>query len=374
MIWLAWRQFRAQALVTVGLLIVFAAVVLVTGLHLRDVYSTLGGSRCAARSDCTALFTHDRTLAGVLGPALLAIPALLGMFWGAPLVARELENGTYRLAWTQSITRRHWLVVRVMLIGTTALVVAGLATWLVTWWFAPLDAVHMKLLHPAVFAARGIVTIGYSEFTFALGIATGALLRRTLPAMAVTLAGFVAALGGVTFWVLPHLPYVSRAIERDRLGHGIAFNPTDTGITTAPLRHLVPNEWILSTTVVDRVGHPIGLARVHRLLQRACPADGPLTSNGRVKAHEMNGLGSHCDHWISAHLRLLVTYQGPSHYWPLQAIDTTIFLTAAVLILAATVWRTGRRTSRKPSGSTPRARPADPLTPQVLSADTHGRQ
>ena len=98
MTWVAWRQFRTQALVTLGLLAALALLVLATGLHLRDVYSSLGGAQCGARNDCTALSGHDKALADLLGPALLAIPALLGMFWGAPLVAREFENGTHRLA------------------------------------------------------------------------------------------------------------------------------------------------------------------------------------------------------------------------------------------------------------------------------------
>ena len=115
------------------------------------------------------------------------------MFWGAPLLARELESGTYRLAWTQTVTRRRWLSVRVALVGVAALAVAGLASWLVSWWFAPLDAVNMNRFDPSVFTARGVVAIGYAGFAFALGVAAGALTRRTLPAMATTLLGFVAA-------------------------------------------------------------------------------------------------------------------------------------------------------------------------------------
>src|SRR6202035_534493 len=111
MIWVAWRQFRTQALVALGLLGAFAVLVLVTGIHLHEVYDSLGGARCnAANLDCSALIGHEKVLASLLGPILLAIPALLGMFWGAPLLARELESGTYRLAWTQSVTRRRWLL------------------------------------------------------------------------------------------------------------------------------------------------------------------------------------------------------------------------------------------------------------------------
>ena len=135
----------------------------------------------------------------MLGPALIAIPALLGMFLGAPLVARELESGTFRLA-TQSVTRRRWLAVRFALVGGAALVVAGAASWLVTWWFAPLDAVNMNRFDPSVFTARGVVAIGYAGFAFALGVAAGALTRRTLPAIGATLLGFAGTRIAFTFW------------------------------------------------------------------------------------------------------------------------------------------------------------------------------
>jgi hypothetical protein len=54
-IWVAWRQFRMKALVTLGLLAAFTVLVLVTGLHVRDIYNSLGGARCSAPNvDCTA--------------------------------------------------------------------------------------------------------------------------------------------------------------------------------------------------------------------------------------------------------------------------------------------------------------------------------
>jgi hypothetical protein len=51
---------------------------------------------------------------------------------------------------------------------------------------------------------------------------------------------------------------------------------------------------------------------------------------------------------LSHQLHLLVTYQPTSHYWPLQALETGIFLAAALVLIGATVWRVGRRTARKP--------------------------
>jgi hypothetical protein len=354
MIWVAWRQFRTQALVTLALLAAFAVLVLVTGLHLRDIYNSLGGAHCGVRGDCGALIDQDRTLPDVLGPTLLAIPALLGMFWGAPLLARELESGTYRLAWTQTVTRRHWLLVRVALVGVAALAVAGLASWLVSWWFAPLDAVNMNRFDPGVFTERGIVAIGYAGFAFALGVAAGALTRRTLPAMAATLLGFVAARIAFTLLVRPHLLPPRESLFPLTLGKSVELLPSASGLSVFAGVPPLPNAWAISATLVDHAHRALSTAQLHDLLLHTCPT---VTRPG--KGEELTeGAFLSCSRALSRHVQMLVAYQPPSHYWPLQALETVIFLTAALALIGATVWRVGRHATRKPAE--PRGRTANP--------------
>ncbi len=380
MIWVAWRQFRTQALVTLGLLAAFTVLVLVTGLHLRDVYHSLGGAHCHARNDCTALGPHDKPLADVLGPALLAIPALLGMFWGAPLIARELETGTYRLAWTQSVTRCRWLSVRVALVGVAALAVAGLASWLVSWWFAPLDAVNLNRFNPSVFTARGVVAIGYTAFAFALGVATGALTRRTLPAMAATLLGFGGARVAVTFWVRPHLLSATKVLVSVTFGNGVGFVSSASGVSIAPNLSPIPNAWVISAALVDRAHHAVSAARLHGLLVRACPAIAaglpqPTGSAPKGPKGPAGGAVLACEQRLSHHLQQLVTYQPPGHYWPLQALETGIFLAAAFALIGAAIWRVGRRTARKPAAREPGERTANPVAEQTgVHARGHQRE
>jgi hypothetical protein len=372
MIWLACRQFRTQALVTLGVLIAFAVLVLVTGLHLRDVYSSLGGAHCAARNDCTRLSGHDTTLADLLGPALLAIPALLGMFWGAPLVARELESGTYRLAWTQSVTRRRWLTARFAIVGVAALAVAGLASWLVSWWFAPLDAVNMNRLDPSVFDTRGIVAIGYAGFALTLGIAAGTLMRRTLPAMAVTLLGFAAARIAFPLWVRPHLLQVKDVLFPLTVGQGVGFIPTPSGrVNVFAGSPRFANAWFISAKLVDHAQQPLSDARLHAALVRYCPtlASGLAKYPAGVGKSPAGLTGTFfmpCLHALSRHVQLLAAYQPPSHYWPLQALETGIFLAAAFGLIGAALWRVGLRAVRKPAIGEPGARTASPLALEVV--------
>ena len=358
-------------------------LVLVTGLHLRDVYSSLGGAQCNARNDCTTLSGHDKQLADLLGPALLAIPALLGMFWGAPLVAREIESGTYRLAWTQGVTRRHWLSIRVALVGVAALIVAGLASWLVSWWFAPLDSVNMNRFDPSVFTARGIVAIGYAGFAFALGVATGTLTRRTLSAMAATLLGFIAARIAFTLWARPHLLASRHGLFSLTQGQGVGFlgTPSTVSVVASPPR--IPNAWAISAALVDRAHHALNTAQLHDLLVRTCPtmAAGLPQSPGAGATKGPAGLEGGaflpCLHALSHHLQLLVTYQPPSHYWALQALEAAIFLAAAFALIGATVWRVGRRAARKPPAGEPGERTASPLALEAATetgVHARGRQ
>ena len=292
MIWVAWRQFRTQALVDAR------PARRVRRARARDGPAPARRLQLARRRALQrarrlrGAGIHDKALADLLGPALLAIPALLGMFWGAPLVARELESGTYRLAWTQSVTRRRWLSVRVALVGVAALAVAGLASWLVSWWFAPLDAVNMNRFDPSVFTARGVVAIGYAGFAFALGVATGTLTRRTLPAMAATLLGFVAARIAFTLWVRPHLLPTKHVLvpadgrEGPRRSSG-ARRASASPAGAPP----IPNAWMVSAAVVDRAHHALSTAQLHDSARPHLPDDRGPRRTPAVPARAAAGVG-----------------------------------------------------------------------------------
>ena len=314
---------------------------------------------------------HERVLSALLGPALLIVPLLIGMFWGAPLLAREFETGSYRLVWTQSITRTRWLVVKIAIVGLVALAVAGLASWLVSWWYAPLDKFNMNRFDPSVFTERGIVAIGYTGFALAVGLAAGAIQRRTLPAMAATVVSFIAARIIFTFWIRPHLLPAAHASQQLGGGNaGIAGPQPVSLFATSPT---IVNAWVYSGTIVDNAGNAPSAGRIHALLVARCPqiVSGaglpPGSGPGKAAASPsvLNALFSKCMSNLSEQLHLLVAYQPTSHYWPLQALETGIFLTAALALVGATVWRVGRRTARKPAAGEPRERTANP---PVLSA------
>lgn len=360
MIRVALRQFRTEAITGFGLLAAFAIVLAVTGPHLAHVYDDFE-TTCKAARDCTTapnpVLNVDKSLQSAL-PYIVAIaPALVGLFFGAPLVARELETGTFRLAWTQSVTRRRWLVVKLGVVGIAAMAIGGLLTWLTNWWASPLDAVNRNRFGVANFSFHGIAPIGYAAFAFALGVTAGVLLRRTIAAMAVTGAGFAAARLAVTYWVRPNLASPVRESLPLSSGDGPGFlvggphgnlmalgasisssTPAagDVALTGSPALN-VPNGWVYSTSVVDKTGH----APTSQYLIHACPVFGPVSkqmaAGGSPSAPSTAQLHA-CVAKLSAMLHTVLTYQPASRFWPFQWAEMGIFLAAALVLCGLTFW------------------------------------
>ena len=204
MIWLTWRQFRAEAAVALGALAAVAIALAITGPHIVHIYDTAVVA-CRASRGCSAaqsaFLRYDPLLHGGLNLLVIFAPGLIGMFWGAPPVARETETGTFRLARTEGVTRKHWLAAKLGGVGLASMAAAGLLSLMATWWASPIDRVNANRLSPGVFAARDTVPVSYA---FAVGVTAGLIIRRTVPALAATLAAFFGARLAMTYWVRPH--------------------------------------------------------------------------------------------------------------------------------------------------------------------------
>jgi hypothetical protein len=342
MIWLTWRQFRAQAWVTATGLAAVAVALAATGAHLSALYAASGVSACQAHLDCGSLAASfvNQTKGSPLYSALFyggvvilyVVPALIGTFWGAPLVTHELETGTFRLAWTQSVTRARWLAVKLALIGATAIVTCGLLSLVITWWASPIDhslglGGSLNRLTPLLFGARGIAPVGYAAFAFALGVTLGVLIHRTLPAMAGTLAVFTAALVTMALWVRPHLiaPLSATSAFNGAGNYGMMIGQNGyTVITPAPN---MPGAWVVSSQVINASGHVF-----------TGPAPSACVSSSSTEQTCQSALGA-------LHLRQLVVYQPASRYWPLQGYETAIFLALALALAWVCFWCIRRRIS-----------------------------
>ncbi len=345
------HQFRLQAAIAAVALAAAAILLAITGRQLVHLYDTLVVP-CAAQGNCDAaqhtFLRHQLLLQNLLGPFLMVAPALLGIFWGAPLVARELETGTYRLAWTQSVARNRWLAVKLALLGFASMVVAGLLSLMVTWWFSPFDKVTVNRFLPGVFDTRGIVSIGYAVFGFMVGVTAGVLLRRTLPAMGITLAAFLGVRLVMDIWVRPHLMSPAHIALPVSASSGLGFTSSSAGITFVADNPSIPNAWTISSHVVDSAGHAATSSVLHQFLVNACPAivnaasPGPGTGTG-TRAPANQTTFNNCIDQIANHYRLIVAYQPANRYWTFQWYETAIFVGLALILAGFCFWWVPRR-------------------------------
>jgi len=299
MVWLTWRQHRGQVLATVAALALLGVLLLVHGL----------GNASAA-----AGVARDR-LADVLGERfqsvyvylswLPIVPLLIGVFWGAPVLAREFERGTHRLAWTQSVSRRRWLVAKLGWLGL-AVTLAGLGLGLmVSGWLSTFDGTPFvdKFGDSAMFGSTGVVVGAWWLFAFMLGTAAGGWLKKLLPALAVTIAVFVLAM-------------VASFQVRESYAE--------------PLRHVVdsPLPGIGTYITASASLSPAGVEVPGDETVPECANEGRETYLGCV---------------ADAGYQSVVYYQPADRYWRFQWTETGILLLATVLLAGPVVYRVARR-------------------------------
>jgi ABC-type transport system involved in multi-copper enzyme maturation permease subunit len=340
-IWLSWRQLRIQAAAAAVGVAAAAIVLAVTGPHLADLTGNVFDQ----------LTRGDRWLYGAGIVVLAVVPALLGAFWGAPLVSRELEVGTHRLVWTQSVTRRRWLATRLGLALLAAAVAMGVLALAVTWWAAPLDGAQSETrgslparLTPVAFAMRGIVPVAYGVFAVALGVAVGAVLRRSLAAMAVTLAVYVFVQIAMPAWVRPHLvPPVRETVTiGDATLDGISLRGDGPGAVTTISAHTAdPGDWVLANQTLDPSGRVIDALPAwfgQCLPPPPSPANGPAEARGGRAA-----LQTCLTRLADEGYRQQLVYQPASRFWALQWAETGVFIVLSGLLAWFSLWWVRRR-------------------------------
>ena len=328
MTWLVWRQHRQQLLFGVAGLIVLGAFFLATGLPIHDRFeeaglpdclpqtidstvvanlyepiatgpsgtedpgdSTEAITRCAQAADA---FYDDYQSVLDVGFLLFILPMLVGIFWGAPLVAREIEHGTHRLVWTQGTSRLRWAATKFGLVSIGVLAMTAVFAAMLNWWISPVMQTSGQRFDYIFFDSHGIVVFGYTMFALALGIFAGAVTGRLLPAMATTVVGFLAVRLVVMLVARDHyLPTETRRISVAGLNLGDSTQQWN----------LLHGDWIRSRPLESRTGCPAGAAD--------------------------------CGETLTMH--------PARHFWAFQTIETAIFVALAISLLLATIYWIRRR-------------------------------
>jgi len=307
---LIWRLHRTQVYFAVGALSALSILLLVTGATMAHDYHVFLAN-CTATRSCSEgaarLFSGDGSIMDLVNFTLV-IPLLFGLFWGAPLLAKEFEEGTHNLAWTQGVTRRRWMESHVIWAIVAAVVWGAAMAALVSWWRVPENAIDSRF---AAFDVQGIVPVAYSVFAVALGIAVGSIFRRVLPAIATTLGVFVAIRVAIGVYLRPH--YVT---------------PVSTLLPlSGPQSNGPIGSWIISSGIEGPHGHFYGngfdLSDVPKACRTTFPGGGSV-SNSCMAAH-----GFH----------QLITYQPDSRFWVFQGIEATGFIVMAIALIGFAFWR-----------------------------------
>lgn len=324
MIWLTWRQHRAQVGFLLLGLLATAAALLPLGRSMHKTYDE-GLASClrtagnpeflqpGAGAGCHELadrFTSDYGYLIPLTILLVFLPLLAGLFLGAPLVAREVEQGTHRLIWTQGVSRLRWATTKFGLLGVAGLGLAAGYAALLSWWLEPLNVAAGSRLEWLIFDLQGVVPLAYTFFAVALGIAAGVLSRKLLPAMGITLAAFVASRVLVAWLARPHY---QAPIERK------------TSVVGDQVPNPLHGDWTISDGVYDAAGNRLSGGSTH------CP-----TEVGREMPAEML---ERCD---PSNYNLEV-FQPAARFWTFQWIETALFSTLAAALLAYAVHSVRRR-------------------------------
>jgi hypothetical protein len=318
MAWVTWRQHRAALAGVAALLGAFAVYLWLGGLQMHHAYAAAAACHPASSTACVdATFTFT----GSYGPTsvavavlLQAVPVLIGAFVGAPVLARELETGTFRYAWTQGFGRWRWTLAKLVPLAVVVAAAAGVFSVLFSWYLSPLFAAGYETpFAPMVFDLRGVAFAAWTLAAFAIGALVGMLIRRVVPAIAATLAVYAGLALAAGMFLRQH--YMTPLVTSNLNGPGSAWVVSQwytKGGKFAFAGRRPPDSLLM-------LCHPsaVGPSKVGPGTFAQC-----LAQHGYMQ-------------WMS--------YQPDSRFWPFQWIEGGWLLALSVLLIAATVWLVRRR-------------------------------
>jgi hypothetical protein len=340
--WVTLRQ-RRTALIGVSALLIMAIIQ-------NDAYAAVTACHPAAAVRCQQLArAFSRTYWGGGGSVLqsggaqtvsslmFALPVLLGAFVGAPLIAREFDSGTFRFAWTQGAGRTRWAISTLLFPALALTAITGAFTALFFWYFRPFlaDGQVSEML-PLAFALLGVAFAAWTLFAYAVAAFTGTLLRRTVPAMAVTLVVYIALALVTATSVRAH--YATPVTESGWNGSSGAA-------------------WVISSFVKAPDG---------QILDQ--PAIGALSRRLPASVQNSSSPDAFTD-WLTRHgYTQWQSVQPDSRFWRFQLTEGGWLLAASAVLIAGSVGLVRRR-GALPGGCLAAADPAVSCTTSSTSRD-----
>ncbi len=322
--WVVWRRYRTTLAATVAVLAVIAVYLVITGERMRSAYTAYLDCRPVHSAACQFKWENFRDgygQPGLLGVVLLLLPGIIGAFAGAPVLARELETGTFRYAWTQGVGRTRWAVAALVPGALGVAVIMAAFGALVTWHNQPLvEAGVTARLHATVFPVTGIAVAGWALAGFGLGVLAGVLWRRVVAALATAFAAWF----GLAF------------LAANVLRPNYLTRLTTTSLQLSGKDFSLDQWW-------TKGGVRVSDSRINTVLQ----AIGFQANGGSGKVTVQPG-ASNVDpvQYLLRHGYLQVTaYQPDSRYWTFQWIEFGWLVALTLVLLGTTFWLLRRRSA-----------------------------
>ena len=325
MAWVTWRQHRVAL---TGLVVALAAIATYTwivGLQLHHAYAAELACHPAGSDACLQLTSGFNSVGGFLtnGWILQLVPALIGAFVGAPVLAREMETGSYRYAWTQGFGRWRWALAKLVGLAVVVTAAAGAISVLFSWYYQPYFGAdnqarslsELTSLAPSLFDLRGVAFGAWTLAAFAIGALAGMLIRKVVPAIVATLVAYAGLAIATGAWLREHYfaPIVTRSLN-------------------------VPSSvWIVSQNWT-KGGQTVSQTVLYQVLQGA-PAQVAGKEGGGPNLHALVAW-----QYLVQHGYIQVTsYQPAARFWAFQWVEAGWLLGLSVLLIAFTVWLVRRR-------------------------------
>ena len=324
MAWVTWRQHRVALAGVAAVLGAWVLYLWLDGLRIHHAYAAVTACRPASSlacgqglSDFNLQYGDPAQVAAVL---LQVMPALIGAFLGAPVMARELETGTFRFAWTQGFGRWRWALAKLVLLAIAVTVAAGAFGALLSWYYQPyfapvtqaLGLYQMSPFFPGLFSLRGVGFPAWTLAAFAIGTLAGMLIRRVVPAIVATLAAYTA------------LAFAAGGLLRE---HYL------TPLLTTNNFNLPGTAWVISQWSTKDGRFAFAGLPPMSLLNQFCSSLPP--GKPSVGTLEQCVAQHGYTQWTS--------YQPASRFWPFQWIEGGWLLALSAILIAVTLWLVRRR-------------------------------
>jgi hypothetical protein len=325
-----WRQHRFALVGVATLLGALAVSVWIAGLQLHRAYAAAIACHPASSPACQDLVNTFIGMDNFLSNGLIlqAVPAAIGAFVGAPVLARELETGTFRYAWTQGFGRWRWTLAKLLPLAILLVAATGAFSVLLSWYYRPYFALGNQALgltelspfNSGLFDLREVAFPAWTLAAFAIGAPAGMLIRRVVPAIAATLvvyAGLAFAAGG---YLREHY-----------------LTPLLTTIVNPP-----GGAWILSRWWT-RGGTTLSQPTMRQVMDPVFQRLMPTVPHDQVHLYKLPTL-LNAEQYLTQHgYTYWTSYQPGSRFWPIQWIEGGWLLALSVLLIAATVGLVRRR-------------------------------